>query len=69
MLKTGYRQPCLASPLPAGCEAGGLSSVSSIYQEVDSTFVSFGRQPEKTMFTSVQWLKGEFTLFTLHFLG
>lgn len=47
MLKTGYHQPCLALTLPAGWEAGGPSSVSSIHQEVDSTSVSLGKQPKK----------------------
>lgn len=47
MLKTGHHQPCLALALPAGWEAGGPSSVSSIHQEVDSTSVSLGKQPKK----------------------
>lgn len=49
MLKAGFHQPCLASALPAGCEAGGPSSVCSVSHEVDSASVSLGKQPKKTI--------------------
>ncbi|XP_063759806.1 speckle-type POZ protein [Eleginops maclovinus] len=54
MMKTGYHQPCLALRLPAGWEAGGPSSVSSIHQEVDSNSVYLGISLKNNVYIMVQ---------------
>lgn len=54
-MKTGYHQPCLAAPLPAGWEAGGPSSVSSIHQEVDSDSVYLGNSLKNNVYMSTMF--------------